>query len=137
MAAEFEGEIKGYPEFMRAIADINKRLPESMREAATAIAREWVSLAQSAAGTPQQALAARELMVDQDAIGASIRNDSPLFFGAEFGGQGRPETMHFPPYQGKRGYFLFPTARSNAERFNDMWSTAIDEGMSAWDHKER
>lgn len=134
--ADPELEMKGYPQFLKAIADIDKRFPKAMQETANNIAREWVGLAQAAAVSPQQSLAARSLSAQADELGASITNDSPLFYGAEFGGQGRPETMQFPPYQGKRGYFLFPTARANADRFNDQWSKAIDEGMKEWDHKE-
>ena len=135
--AEFDSELKGYPEFVRAIADIDKRLPDEMIVTANNIAREWVSLAQAAATAPQAQLVAQTLNADADALGASIRADHPAFFGAEFGGQGRPTTMQFPPYQGKRGYFLFPSARANADRFNDMWSKAVDEGMKEWNHKER
>lgn len=135
--AEFEGELRGYPEFMRAISSIGKDLPKEMATTASDIARDWVGLAQSAASAPQQALAAQSLSYSADELGAQITNDSPLFFGAEFGGQGRPSTMQFPPYQGKRGYFLFPTARANADRFNEQWMKAIDEGMKSWDHQER
>lgn len=134
--AELEKELRGYPEFLDAIGDITKRFPEVMAETATNIARDWVSLAQAAAGAPQQALAARDLSAQSDGEGATITNDSPVFFGAEFGGQGRPETMQFPPYQGKRGYWFYPTARENADRFNQQWSDAVDVAMQPWDHKE-
>lgn len=134
--AELEKELRGYPQFLDAIGDITKRFPEVMAETATNIARDWVSLAQAAAGAPQQALAARDLSAQSDGEGATITNDSPLFFGAEFGGQGRPTTMQFPPYQGKRGYWFYPTARENADRFNQQWADAVDEAMKPWDHKE-
>jgi hypothetical protein len=130
-------ELRGYPEFQKAIKDIDRLFPKTMAETAVNIARDWVSLAQAAAGEPQQALAARDLSAQADELGATITNDSPLFFGAEFGGQGRPETMQFPPYQGKRGYWLYPTARENADRFNAQWEDAVDVAMKPWDHKER
>lgn len=134
--AELEKELRGFPQFLDAIGDITKRFPEVMAETATNIARDWVSLAQAAAGQPQQALAARDLSAQSDGEGATITNDSPLFFGAEFGGQGRPTTMQFPPYQGKRGYWFYPTARENADRFNQQWADAVDVAMKPWDHKE-
>lgn len=130
-------EIKGYTEFMRAISSITSDMPKEMATTANDIAREWVGLAQSAATAPQQALAAQSLSYSADELGAQISADSPLFFGAEFGGQGRPSTMQFPPYQGKRGYFLFPTARANADRFNEQWVKAIDKSMEPWNHQER
>lgn len=134
--ADVEKELRGYPQFLDAIGDITKRFPEVMAETATNIARDWVSLAQAAAGAPQQALAAQDLSAQSDGEGATITNDSPIFFGAEFGGQGRPTTMQFPPYQGKRGYWFYPTARENADRFNQQWADAVDVAMQPWDHKE-
>lgn len=135
--SDVQRELRGYPEFVRAIDDIQKEFPRAMGETATNIARDWVSLAQAAAGEPQQAFAARDLSAQSDGEGATITNDNPAFFGAEFGGQGRPETMQFPPYQGKRGYWFYPTARENADRFNDQWATAVDVAMKPWEHKER
>jgi hypothetical protein len=134
--SDVQRELKGYPEFQKAVGKIEDLFPKVMADTAYNIARDWVSLAQAAASAPQQALAAQSMSANQDGEGATIGNDSPLFFGAEFGGQGRPETMQFPPYEGKRGYWLFPTARDNADRFNAQWADAVDVAMKPWDHKE-
>lgn len=112
-------------------------MPQDMQDAAIQIANDWVSAAKGAASTTQQTMAAQSLSVGSaEETGTSITADSPLFFGAEFGGQGRPSTMHFPPHNGQRGYFFYPTARANADRYNQQWLEAIDKAMKPWDHKE-
>lgn len=130
-------EEKGFDEFSRAVIDIVQRMPLAMREAAQRVAEDWVGKAQSAASTSQQALAASAMTIDVDEeTGVTMRNDSPIFFGAEFGGQRRPETMQFPPHRGTRGYWLFPTARANAEHFQEIWGAGVDEAMKEWDNKK-
>jgi len=128
---------QGFDEFSRAVNDINRRMPLAMREAAQRIAEDWVGKAQGATLTSQQALAASAMTITVDEeTGVTLRNDSPIFFGAEFGGQRRPETMQFPPHRGQRGYWLFPTARANAEQFQEIWAAGVDESMKEWDNKK-
>lgn len=132
-----DAELKGYAEFQRALNEINSAMPKDMQEAGMKIAQDWVNLAKGNTNTRQQALAAQSIRVgSSEETGGSITADSPVFFGAEFGGQARPTTMQFPPHMGTRGYFFYPTARSNAERFNAVWAEQIDKAMKPWDHKE-
>lgn len=136
MAAD--AEIKGYKEFQKALDEIGRDMPKSMQDAGMTIARDWVAAAKGKASTPQEKIAVNGLSVGgTEETGGSITASSPLWYGAEFGGQGRPSTMHFPPHMGRRGYFFYPAARANADRFNAIWQDGIDKAMEAWNHQER
>lgn len=128
-------EIQGYDEFQRDTKKIEKNLPDSLREASEQIARDLVAAASSAANTAQAQIAAQELEVSTDELGATITNDSPLFFGSEFGGQSRPETMHFPPHNGRRGYWFYPAKRENDERFMEIWDKGVEQAMNPWNRR--
>jgi hypothetical protein len=129
-------EIKGYAEFMRDVKKIEASLPRSMNEASLSIAQEWVSAASGSANTSQAQIAAQALQVGTSEDGAEITNSSPLFFGSEFGGQGRPSTMHFPPHNGRRGYWFYPARRANQDRFMEIWDKGIELAMKEWNHRE-
>lgn len=128
-------EIQGYDEFQRDTKKIEKNLPDSLREASEQIARDLVAAASSAANTAQAQIAAQELEVSTDELGATITNNSPLFFGSEFGGQSRPETMHFPPHNGRRGYWFYPAKRENDERFMEIWDKGVEQAMNPWNRR--
>jgi hypothetical protein len=129
-------EIEGYTEFMRATDKIERGFPEAMRTSAVDMAAQWVTAAKSAASTGQEQIVASSLMSISSGDGASIQSDSPMFYGVEFGGQGRPETMQFPPFQGARGYFFYPARRDNEDRFMDIWGKGVDIAMTPWDRNE-
>lgn len=126
-------KIEGYDEFQRDTKKIEKNLPESMREASLQIARDLIAAASANASTTQANLAAQEFNVGDDETGATISNSSPLFFGSEFGGQSRPTTMHFPPHNGRRGYWFYPAKRDNEDRFIEIWDKGIELAMNPWD----
>ena len=126
-------ELQGFDEFKRDADKITKELPEQMRLAAVEFASQWVAAAQSNTHTTQQMMAAAELHSDSSGAGAQITNSSPLFYGAEFGGQGRPETMQFPPFQGTRGYWFYSARRNDETRFADIWDKGVENAMSHWD----
>ena len=129
-------DIEGMKQFESCLNEIQEQLPKQMKEAAERIAKDWISAARNKASRPQAREAAQALTVGNDSDGATIVNDHPLFYGEEFGGQARPSTMQFPPHQGQRGYFLFPAARENADKFQKVWEAAIDTATKSWDHKE-
>jgi hypothetical protein len=129
-------DIEGYSEFIKDADKITKNLPEAMRVSSTDFASEWVSAAKSAASTGQEQLAASSLMSNSSGDGSQIYCDSPLFYGAEFGGQGRPETMQFPPFQGSRGYWFFPARRENEERLYEIWDKGMQLAFNPWDRSE-
>lgn len=128
-------DIKGLPQFARALDRIQKNFPETTREAAHAIARDVVAGARSFARSSQAQLAATTLRAGVDGQAGTVTSNSGIFAGAEFGGQGRPSTMQFPPHRGKRGYFLYPWMRQNAERLNDRWDKAVNDAMEPWDYR--
>lgn len=126
-------EIEGYDQFIRATDDIQKNLPDSLRQSSTDFAAQWVAAAQAAASTSQELLAASELQSFSSGEGAEIQCSSPLFYGAEFGGQGRPETMQFPPFMGQRGYWFYPARRANEDRLAEIWDKGVENAMTPWD----
>jgi hypothetical protein len=128
-------ELEGFDEFQRDTAKMTKELPSQTRLASVEYAAEWVAAAQSNTHTEQEQMAAAELHTNSSGDGAEIRCPSPLFYGAEFGGQGRPETMHFPPHNGTRGYWFYPARRANEERLASIWDKAIENAMSEWDRR--
>lgn len=130
-------ELEGYPEFQKAITKIERKFPDAMKEAGMKVASEWVAAAKGNAQTRQQSLAAMGLGTGSpEPTGGLIVANSPVFQGAEFGGQSRPSTMQFPPYLGTRGYFFYPAARENADRLNAIWDAGVEKAMEPWNHRE-
>ena len=129
-------EIKGMKQFESCLNDMEKGLPKDTKEAAEQVAKDWISAARNKAAGGYAREAAQALSIGSDADGATITNDSPVFYGSEFGGRARPETMQFPPHNGQKGYWLFPAARENADKFQKVWDAAIDKATKSWDHKE-
>lgn len=126
-------ELEGFDEFQRDTNKIEREFPNAMREAAEQFARDWVSAAQAMANTDYAHEAASQFVVASDGDGATIENNSPVFFGSEFGGQARPETMQFPPHNGRRGYWFYPARRENEERLNQIWDKGVEAAMREWD----
>jgi hypothetical protein len=130
-----DAEIQGMKQFESALNDIQQQLPKQVKEAAQQIAQDWISAARNKAPARSRE-AAQALSIGNDNEGATIVNDHPMFYGEEFGGQARPSTMQFPPHTGQRGYWFFPAARENADKFQKVWDAAIDQATKEWDHKE-
>jgi hypothetical protein len=128
-------DIEGFDEFQRDTAKMMKALPEQGRNSSVEYATQWIQAAQSNTHTSQEQIAAAELQMNTNGDGAQITNSSPLFFGSEFGGQGRPETMQFPPFQGERGYWFYPARRANEERLAEIWGKGVDIAMADWDRR--
>jgi hypothetical protein len=128
-------ELQGYDEFVRATDKIERALPNAMAESSAEFARQWVEFAQARAYDDYSQEAAAALIVSTDGEGATITNSSVVFYGSEFGGQARPETMQFPPWMGQRGYWFYPARRDNAETLNEIWGKGIDVAMSPWNRR--
>lgn len=126
-------EIEGYDEFKRDTSKIMHEFPEAMRNAAIDVANTWVQLAQGLANTQYANEAAQAFVVSSDGDGASVTNSSPVFFGSEFGGQARPETMQFPPHNGRTGYWFYPARRANEDQIMQIWDKGVELGMREWD----
>lgn len=125
-------KIEGYAEFQRDTGKIEKAFPEVMRNASIEVANTWVQLAQANANTEYANEASREFHVSNDGDGAEITNSSPVFFGSEFGGQSRPETMQFPPYIGQTGYWFYPARRNNEDAIMQIWDKGVERAMQDW-----
>lgn len=139
-----EVEIKGINQLLRALNKIDKDLQNKVRDASGKIASDLVAGAKSAAHTRQQALAAQALKVKRDRVpvvrvGKTMLRPglkgTDIFYGAEFGGGRRPTTQQFPEHRGRRGYFLYPTARARGKRYADLWADAVDDAFEAWNYK--
>lgn len=127
-----EKEIQGYTEFMRDTKEIERNFPEAMKNAAEEFARDWVNAAVARANTEYATEAAQSFIVASSGDGATIENSSPVFFGSEFGGRARPETMQFPPYNGTRGYWFYPARRENQEQLDMQWDKGVENAMNPW-----
>lgn len=125
-------EIKGLKELAKACDKINRNFDDVMDAAATQVAQRVATGARGAARTPQQRLAASTLSAQGN---GTVGSNWAGFAGSEFGGGSRPETRQFPPYQGRRGYFLYPSMRQNKQSLNALWDEAVDEAMKPWDYK--
>jgi hypothetical protein len=134
MAGQNKAEMQGLPELQSALKEINKAFPKEVKKAAEQIARDWIAAARNKADA-QARQAAQALSIGTDPDGALVTNSDVTFYGNEFGGQARPSTMQFPPHLGQRGYFLFPAARENADKFQKIWEAAIDDATKSWDYK--
>jgi len=121
------------PEFLRILKLIVEGLPKELEDkAANKVAKDWISAARNKASGSYAGKAASSLSVGNEQGGARITSNYPGFYGEEFGGRSRPETMMFPPHKGKRGYFLFPAGRENSDKFQRVWEAAIDNATKAW-----
>ena len=137
-------EIKGLPELLGVLNKMPKDLDKGVQDASSAIAKDLVSGINQAAHTPLQRLVVGAIRVKVDKV-AVVEVPSTLikpgtaatdiFYGAEFGGGGRPTTRQFPQFK-KRGYFFFPTLSARGRQYNTMWADAIDKASKSWDHKE-
>jgi hypothetical protein len=128
-------KIEGYNEFQRDTNHIEREFPRSMRLSAIEVAQTWVALAQANAPSGYAADAAQHFITASDGEGATITNNSPVFFGSEFGGQARPETMQFPPYNGKTGYWFYPARRDNEDQIMALWDKGVELAMREWNHR--
>lgn len=127
-------EIEGYDQFIRDTRKIEQAFPEVMRVTAIEVANTWVALAQGNANSGYASEASQAFVIGSDGEGALLSNDSPVFYGSEFGGQGRPNTMQFPPHNGRTGYWFYPARRANEDQIMAIWEKGVDGAMSEWDH---
>jgi hypothetical protein len=103
---------------VRELGSVSHKLPADLRKVSAATAADVGARArlraQSLGGV--HAHTAPGITVQGSKVGLDV-NAQPAIKGAEFGGQGRPRTMQFPPWRGSgadAGYFLFPTIREEA-----------------------
>lgn len=144
-------ELDGAEELRRRVRNLPKVANASMRTAAKGIVEKEVPRIQAAAGSNKQArMVASTIRARSDRyptiVAGGSRRLSPsrktkgkgrptageVFFGAEFGGAQRPTTQQFRPYQGRRGYFFWPTLRKDAQQIGEQWEQAITAVEQEW-----
>jgi hypothetical protein len=135
----------------RKLRGLPRDLNRKIRDASGQIAADELPRLQDAAqGDPLSEIIAQGLAVRRDrapairaggnatvAALADGRSKLPtfgdLFFGAEFGGQGRPTTRQFRPHRGRAGYWLYPQLRDDAPRMLEDWTGVIDDLITEWE----
>lgn len=55
-----------------------------------------------------------------------------VFFGAEFGGRGRPTTQQFRPWRGTTGYGFYPALRQHGHIIIDGYKDTLDQLAVRW-----
>lgn len=83
----------------------------------------------------QAQLAARSVRVGADGIVAATGGGVPaaIFYGAEFGGGGRPTTRQFRPFRGTRGYWFWPQLLDDADRIAEQVGDAgLEPAAAEW-----
>jgi len=141
-SSETAVQVTGVKQLLRALSKIDKDLQAEVRDASQDIATDLLSGTRNAATTPLAMKVAAGLKVKRDRVpvvsasgnvdGVPLRD---IFYGAEFGGQRRPTTQQFQPHRGRRGYFLYPTARARGRHYAALWADAVDQAFKAWDYR--
>lgn len=118
------------------------QLPGMIRDAAregavNAVVGEASRVRTRGASSGSQArLAARSVQVQGSALLAAAGGGVPaaIFYGAEFGGGGRPRTRQFPTHRGTRGYWFWPTLNADDERILDAYADALTPILDDWEN---
>lgn len=144
-AVSFTVGMPGLPALLRDLNAFGPEVQARVRDASGKIAEveaERVVTAASAAGR-QAVLAAQSVKVRRDRVPVIVaggrrklrsetrRKVQPtagqVFFGAEFGGGGKPTTQQFEPHKGTEGYWFFPTLRDDEDQMLTAYAAVLDE----------
>jgi hypothetical protein len=129
-------EVEGLKETLRAFSkygkDANAELHKPKVRSPPAPAAAAQGRASGLGGV--HSLAARSLRARSDRTPTIVGGGrkAPYFFGAEFGGGGRPRTRQFPPHRGQAGYFLWPTIKARQHADHAEWMRAVDRVSDKW-----
>jgi hypothetical protein len=146
-------EVHGLDATVRAFRGYSKEMNAEIRDAATAAVAETVPalVAAMMADGRQSAMVATTIAPVRDRVpalkaggnkrvaptGGRRRNRPPagdVFFGAEFGGQGRRTTQQFRPHTGTTGYAFYPMFRRHTGDIIDAYGKALDRLAADWEH---
>lgn len=147
-------EIVGLANFLRDAAKADERFNTEMRKAAQQVAENLNEKAKAEAATVTRSRQATEVMkgmrARRDRIptiklsekSAFVSKSNPnrkrkrkvtrgdVFFGAEFGGQGRPRTQQFLRHRGRSGYFFWQTVRKEKGNIAKEYLDAIQKVLN-------
>lgn len=165
MAVRMDLEVEGLREMWARIRALPRTAQAELREAAQAIADDEAGRIRTAAGgsSAQAAKLSGFIKSRRDRVPAISAggNRKPgfsggatagqVFFGAEFGGQGRGmvriafrqskgggthmvrgTTNQFRPHRGRQGYFYFPTLRADQDRMLARYERALAQIEREW-----
>lgn len=145
MPTEFV-RVEGVKSTLSALRKMPKTFKIAARDAAERISINEAETIKRNASTRLQRLAAQSVRARRGqtpsiAAGGAMRVQSKsrsvragdVFFGAEFGGRGRPTTQQFPPHRGRQGYFFWPTIRDDQVKITREWEAALDAIAKDWD----
>jgi hypothetical protein len=138
--------VEGIKPTLSALRKMPKAFKIAATDASQKIADTEAQKIKANASTRQERLAAQSVRARRGqapsiAAGGAMRVRSrtksiragDVFFGAEFGGRGRPTTQQFPAYRGRVGYFFWPTIRADSQAITRQWETALDALAKTWD----
>lgn len=146
--------IEGLNDFLRDMAKFDDRFNTEMRKASVQVAELLVAGAKMEAATATRARQAMEVMKGMRAKSDRVptvrlsektgfvsqsrpnrkrkrkvtRGD--VFYGAEFGGGGRPTTRQFLRHRYQSGYFFWPTVRKMKPQIATEYLNAIDKVLN-------
>jgi len=142
--------VDGLRPLLRQLSKAPRELQNKIRDASQRIADRIASQAASqasgqggqAAGVAGSIKAKRDRIPVVQAGGSGAFPTShphrvrmeDVFFGAEFGGRGRPTTQQFRPHRGRTGYFLYPTIRSMRSEITQEWLDAVGDVIDEVEH---
>lgn len=144
----FSIDIPGGKATIRKLNQLPKELQAKLRDKSGEIAKDLAAKIIAAADREdaRARLAAKSVRVRRDRVPAiaaggaktvarrgktKVRGED-VFFGSEFGGQGRRSTQQFEPHLGTVGYWFFPTVRESQDDVVAEWLAAVDEIEQDW-----
>jgi len=146
-------EVKGLDDITRAFRGLSKEANNALRDASNrAVTRITPFLiAGMASDSAQGRLVASTIRPVRDRIpalaGGGAKAVAPssgrkrkrpksgdIFFGAEFGGQGRPTTRQFKPHSGTTGYGFYPAFRAHMSTMFDAYYDELNRLCADWEH---
>ena len=120
--------IEGLEPLLREFRQLPAELKRETALAARAIADMVATETAGAASTAAERKTAGTIKRSGN---AAVKAGNPgtdagrMFFGTEFGGQGRPSTQQFREHHGRDGYIFWPKIRSMSRRILDAWSDML------------
>jgi hypothetical protein len=145
-----EVQVEGLKETLKAFNKYGKDANKELRQAAGVEADRMVAALQVAGAMAgaQAELTATSVKRRSDRVPVIVAGGSrrirprtrskrkvsagDVFFGAEFGGGRRPTTRQFPPWQGRTGYWFWPTVRRHLPELRRRYIATLDDLARKW-----
>lgn len=123
--------LEGADDLQRALRDLPPTLDRELAKASADIADTAARTIARAARTPAERKTAATVRASRRggpgiAAGGGQSAAARMFFGTEFGSR-RPQ---FRPWSGTRGYWFYPTIRSQGRRWAELWIEAADRATA-------